>query len=38
MSKKIRRLALSLAVSAGLVAAAAGPAAAGITINHCRPL
>jgi hypothetical protein len=39
MTATIRRILLTISVAAGLVAAAAGPAAAGINLgNHCEPL
>lgn len=34
----IRRLLVVLATTAGLAAATAGPAAAGLSFNHCHPL
>jgi hypothetical protein len=38
VSTKIRRLAVTAGVTAGLIVATAGPAAAGLTLgNHCPP-
>jgi hypothetical protein len=36
--RTVRRTVLTLAVSAGFIAAAAVPASAMISINHCQPL
>jgi len=34
---KIRAIVITLAVAAGVVAATAAPASAGISMNHCPP-
>ena len=38
MITKIRRIALLLATSAGIIAATTATAQAGLNINHCEPL
>ncbi|MDR6559800.1 hypothetical protein J2809_004183 [Arthrobacter pascens] len=38
MFRKIWTTALTLATTLGFAGATAGPAAAGMTINHCEPL
>jgi hypothetical protein len=37
MITKVRRVALLLATSAGIIAATAAVAGAGIKLNHCEP-
>ena len=38
MKHRIRRLFTTIAVTSGLVAATAGPALAGVALNHSEPL